>query len=179
MPVAERPVPLARVAGALVGQAHGKAVRLEDKARKWRRTTHGNILTYLTTHTTDAGSDETNLVGAWFCKANFRILLDGSHSIAKRPAPLTGVAGALVGEAHDEAIGLEDEVREGSGTTQGYGLADWNTLTAGTGCLQANFVGTWLGEGNFGILKGRTLAIAERPVPLVGVTGALIGEAQR
>ena len=176
MPIAERPVPLARIAGALVGQLNSKAVRQEDKARKRRCTTHGNILTYLATHATDAGSDETNLVGTGFCKGNFGILLVGVQSIAERPAPLVWVACTLVGQANYEAIGLEDEVREGSCTTQGYGLADRNTLAAGTGCLQANFVGAGLGEGDFRILKGRTLAIAERPVPLVGVTCALIGE---
>ncbi len=47
LPVAERPVPFARVAGALVGKLYREATYLRNKARNGWRTTYRHTLTGL------------------------------------------------------------------------------------------------------------------------------------
>ena len=146
LPIAESPIPLGRVACALIGELYRKAVRLEAKVGERSRTGYFNILADLVAGTANAGSGKTNLVSARLGEGNLRILLIGGLPVAKSPVPLRGISCGLVGKLNRQSIVLIKKIGKRRCTIQVYGLANRKALAAYTRCLKANLVSAWLRE---------------------------------
>ena len=135
----------------MVAELERQPIALATKAGRRRRATNGNILAEFLPHTAGTGGYQTNRVGTRLGVGEAWVLRTGRTSIAKRPAPGSGPAGALIVQVDGKSISLCRKPGYRCGAAYRNLLAEGQAGAADTAGRQANRIGARLGVSHGGI----------------------------